>query len=59
MYQNIQIHGAVIGIQLTLHKEAIQRQIEEQIELGNAGLLEEDHWMMEVNLGDLENTSGE
>ncbi len=43
----------------SLHKEAIQCQIEEQIELGNAGLLEEDHWMMEVNLGDMENTSGE
>ncbi len=29
------------------------------MELGEAGLLEEDHWMMEVNLGDLENTSRE
>jgi hypothetical protein len=29
------------------------------MELGEAGLLEEDHWMMEVNLGDMENTSGE
>jgi hypothetical protein len=24
-----------------------------------AGLLEDDHWMMEVNLGDMENTTGE
>jgi hypothetical protein len=29
------------------------------MELGEAGLLEEDLWMMEVNLEDLENTSGE
>jgi hypothetical protein len=29
------------------------------MELGEAVLLEEDHWMMEVNLGDMENTSGE
>jgi hypothetical protein len=29
------------------------------MELGEAGLLEEDNWMLEVNLGDLENTSGE
>ena len=29
------------------------------MELGEAGLLEEDHWMMEVNLEDMENTSGE
>ncbi len=29
------------------------------MELGKAGLLEEDHWMVEVNLGDMETTSGE
>jgi hypothetical protein len=29
------------------------------MELGTAGLLEEDDWMLEVNLGDLESTSGE
>jgi hypothetical protein len=27
------------------------------MELGEAGLLEEDNWMLEVNLGDLESTS--
>ena len=37
----------------------ILREIEEQLELGDEGLLEEGHWMLEVNLGDLENTSGE
>jgi hypothetical protein len=58
-YHNIQIHDAVAGTQATLRKEAIHREIEEQIELGEAGLLEEDHWMMEVNLGDMESTSGE
>jgi hypothetical protein len=26
------------------------------MELGTAGLLEEDHWMLEVNLGDMEST---
>jgi len=51
----IQIHGAVSGTQGTLRKEAIQREIEEQMKLGKAGLLEEDHSvMMEVNLVDME-----
>ncbi len=49
----------VAGTQATLRKEGIQREIKEQMELGEAGLLEEDHWMMVVNLGDMENTSGE
>ncbi len=59
IYHNIQIHDMVTGTQITLWKEAIQQEIEKQMELGEAGLLEDDLWMMEVNLGDLENTSGE
>ncbi len=59
LYCNIQIHDVVSGAQATIRKEAIQKEIEEQIELGEAGLLEEDNWMLEVNLGDLESTSGE
>jgi hypothetical protein len=59
LYRNVQIHNLVSGTQATLRKEAIQKKIEEQMELGDAGLLEEDNWMLEVNLGDLESTSGE
>jgi hypothetical protein len=60
IYRNIQIHNFVVaGTQANLWKEVIQREIEEQMELGVAGLLEDDHWMMEVNLGDMETTSGE
>ncbi len=46
IYRNVQIHYNVAGTQATLHKEAILKEIEEQMELGNAGLLEEDHWML-------------
>ena len=35
------------------------KEIEEHMELGDAGLLKEDHWMLEVNLGDLETNNGE
>jgi hypothetical protein len=59
-FRNIQI----LSHQARTHrKEAIQCKLEEQMELGAAaGLLEEDHWMMEVNLGlgdMMEATSGE
>ena len=47
------------GTQATLRKESIQQEIEEQMERGKEGLLEKDHWMIEVNLGDMETTSGE
>ena len=59
IYRNIQIHDAVTGTQVTLLKKVIQHEIKEQMELGEAGLLEEDQWMMKVNLWNLENTSGE
>ncbi len=59
LYRNVQIHDVVLGTQATIRKEAIQKEIEDQMELGEAGLLEEDNWMLEVNLGDLESTSGE
>jgi hypothetical protein len=59
IYRNIQIHDTVAGTQATLRKESIQQKIEEQMERGKEGLLEEDHWMMEVNLGDMETTLGE
>ena len=34
-------------------------EIERQRELGDAGLLDEDKYLAEVNLGDIENTLGE
>ncbi len=55
----MQIHDDVAGTRATLRKEEIQRDIEEQMEMGRTGLLKEDHWMVEVNLGDMENSSGE
>jgi hypothetical protein len=59
IYRNVQLHDDVAGTRATQKKEEIQKDIEEQMEMGMAGLLGEDHWMLEVNLGDLENSSGE
>jgi hypothetical protein len=59
LYRNVQIHDSVAGTRATLRKEEIQREIEEQMEMGSGGLLDKDLWMMEVNLRDLETTSGE
>jgi hypothetical protein len=55
----VQIHNKKsAGSLATARKEAIQREIKEQMDLGAAGLLDEDHWMIEVNL-DPESSSGE
>ncbi len=59
IYRNVQIHDNVAGTRATLRKEEIQWDIEEQMKMGTTGLLQEDQWMMEVNLGNMENSSGE
>jgi hypothetical protein len=59
LYRCVQIHDRNKGIQATLRKEELQKEIKDQQELGYDGLLEEDQFLTEVNLEDLENSSGE
>ncbi len=59
LYRCIPIHDRIKGTQATLWKEKLQKKIEAQQEMGYDGLLEEDQFLAEVNLVDLESTSGE
>ncbi len=59
LYRCVQVHDRVQGTLATQWKEELQREIEDQQEQGFDGLLEEDQYFEEVNLEDLENTSGE
>jgi hypothetical protein len=58
IYRNIQVHDRVTGLLATTRKEEIQMEIEAQQEIGFEGFLEEDAYLGECNLGDLEDTSG-
>jgi hypothetical protein len=59
VYWNFIVHDSVLGTIATVKKEELLREIERQQELGDAGLLEEDKYLAEVNLEGLETTSGE
>jgi hypothetical protein len=59
VYRNFIVHDLVLGTIATARKEELLREIERQRELGDAGLLEEDKYLAEVNLEGLEDTSGE
>jgi len=59
LYRNTQVHDIVSSVEATLRKETILDEIEKQQELGTEGLREEDKYLMEINLDDLETTSGE
>ena len=53
------MHDDIAGALATKKEEEIQREIELQQELGDEGLLPEDKFLAEVNLEDMESTSGE
>ncbi len=59
LYRCVQIHDKNQGTLVTAEKEALQQEIEEQMEKGWSDLLDEDQYLAEVNLEDLEQSSGE
>ena len=52
------MHDLVSGTEATLRKEQIHMDIEKQQELGTNSLEKRDKYLMEINLEDMENTSG-
>ncbi len=57
-YRCAQIHDRLNGTYATLRKEELQKEIESQQEMGMEGLMEEDQYLVEVNLVDPESTTG-
>ena len=58
LYRCIQVHDRVQGTLATLRKEELQKEIKAQQEMGYNGLLQEDQYLAEVNLEDVETSSG-
>jgi len=59
LYQNVHVHPATVGMAATARKEEIQQFIKDQLNLGEDGLDERDHYLLEITLEDLETSSGE
>ena len=53
LYRNYIVHDPVFGTIATAKKEELLKEIERQRDLGNAGLLEEDKYLAEVNLEEM------
>ena len=58
LYRNVHVHDKVTGTIATKRKEDLKEAILDQLYIGEEGLAEEDKYLLEINLGDLENTSG-
>jgi hypothetical protein len=59
LYRNVHVHDMSTGDLVTRRKEELRRHLEEQIALGGEGLAEEDQYLLEINLDELETTLGE
>ena len=59
LYWNYIVHDPVSGTIATAKKEELLVEIERQRDLGDASLLEEDKYLAEVNLEEMETSSGE
>jgi len=59
IYRNIMMHDSTSGMLASKEKEHLLREIEKQMELGGEGLAEHDKWMLEVNLGEMDISTGE
>lgn len=59
LYPNVEVHDAIAGELATTRKEEIRQELEEQIAMGGEGLEEEDQYLLEINLDDIETSSGE
>lgn len=59
LYRNMQVHDQVSGVLATKKKEELQTAIEEVLGGREEDLEEDDKWLLEVRLGDLDGTSGE
>jgi hypothetical protein len=59
LYRCVQVHNRFSSIHATQQKEEHQRAIEAQQDMGWEDLTEEDQYLVEVNLEDLEHTLGQ
>ena len=58
LYRNVHVHDKVTGTLATKRKEELKDAILDQLYIGEEGLAEEDKYLLEINLEDLETTSG-
>jgi hypothetical protein len=59
LYQNYIVHDPVSGTIATARKEELLLEIEPQHKLGEGALLEDDKYLAEVNLEEIESSLGE
>ena len=59
LYRNVHVHDIITGEKAMQRKESIRRELEYQMSLGENGVAEEDQYLLELDLDDLDHSTGE
>lgn len=59
LYRNVVVHDKTTGDLVSRRKEELRDALEEQLVLGEEELAEEDRFLLEINLDDLDHSTGE
>ena len=59
LYQNVHVHDTATGLHATHRKEELQKEVEYKIHMGGEELAEDDKYLLDYNLEDMETTSRE
>ena len=60
LYRNVQyVHNIISGEKAMSRKESIWNELEYQMSVGEAGLAEEDQYLLDVDLDKLDDSTGE
>ncbi len=59
LYRNVQVHDIVSGVHANARKDKLRKALQDQLDLGGEELDAKDRYLLEINLGDIETTSGE
>ena len=59
LYRNVMVHDQTAGDLATQRKEEVRTVLLDQLERGEGGLDDEDKFLLEINLDELDTSSGE
>ena len=59
LYRNVHVHDIVSGSHATERKEKLREALLDQLDRGGEDLEEDDKYLLDINLRDLDSTSGE
>ena len=59
LYRNVHVHDSILGKHALERKEKLRHALLDQLDLGDEEFDEQDKYLLEINLGDLDTSTGD